>query len=50
MIDACNGKQESDSCVISSPRGDLNGTCQTRNSTLTCTMQRPSGSGRYPGQ
>ena len=40
-IDACNGMSENDSCSIPSPRGQMNGTCQSQNSTLQCMVQRP---------
>ena len=40
MTAACNGKAENDSCTASTPRGTGNGTCMTRNATLTCVMQR----------
>jgi len=43
MTDACNGRAENDSCSVTTPNGDQNGTCMLRNSTLRCAMQRTNG-------
>jgi hypothetical protein len=49
MTSACNGKTVGDACVIPSPRGERNGTCEQRNETLWCAGMRQNG-GQYPGQ
>jgi hypothetical protein len=40
MTNACNGRIENDSCSVTTPNGNQNGTCIARNSTLFCAMQR----------
>lgn len=36
-INACQGKSESDSCTMQTPRGETNGTCRSFNGELSCT-------------
>ena len=36
---ACEGKTEGAACETQSPRESRNGTCQTRNGTLSCGLQ-----------
>ncbi|MBI5229359.1 hypothetical protein HY991_04565 [Candidatus Micrarchaeota archaeon] len=35
-VNACQNKAEGDSCVLSSPRGNLTGTCKEQNYALVC--------------
>jgi len=39
-IDACNGKNVGDSCILESPRNNITGTCSTLNETIQCMINR----------
>lgn len=45
-VAACTGKSFNDSCVLQTPRGTLNASCQLFNETLAC---RPVFSGNRSG-
>ena len=34
---ACQGKAAGDACEMQTPRGNMTGTCETRNETLVCS-------------
>jgi hypothetical protein len=38
--DACNGKNEGDTCQMKSPRGEMEGSCTLLDSNLLCTVDR----------
>lgn len=39
-VDACAGRNQGDSCFVSSPRGVLNGSCVSREGKLLCVLKR----------
>jgi hypothetical protein len=41
---ACSGKAENDACIMQNSRGNMSGTCKTRNDTISCIAQM----GGYP--
>ena len=45
--EACEERIEGDSCTMTSPRGEMQGTCNLRDDVLSCMPERPEG-GRMP--
>jgi hypothetical protein len=44
-IEVCQGKNEGDSCIYESPRGEIQGACKIMNNSLACTTNRPMRQG-----
>lgn len=40
-IEACQGKNEDDSCQFEGPMGGIEGTCKIMDENLVCTTDRP---------
>ena len=40
-IESCQDKNEDDSCMISSPRGEIEGSCKIQDENLMCLTERP---------